>query len=206
VEGLTLSFSVAEIRTFEIIAVVMGVGYAVLAAMRNRLCWIAGAVSAMCAAITYGASHLPMQSGLQIFFVVMSLYGWINWTRSAAKGEVPVSLWPWPYHLAAAALVIALSLGTASLLAANTDAAAWPRLDSLTMWFSLLATWLVARGKLENWLYWIGIDLVLVFLSYKQGLMGMALLSLLYIAIATGGFIAWRRRLQAQGSAQAVPA
>jgi nicotinamide mononucleotide transporter len=74
------------------------------------------------------------------------------------------------------------------------------------MWFSLLATWLVAQGKLENWLYWIVIDLVLVFLSYKQGLMGMALLSLLFIAIAIGGFIAWRRRLVAQGSAQTVPA
>jgi len=174
--------------------------------MRNRLCWIAGAVSSTCAAVAYGASQLPMQSGLQVFFVVMALYGWLTWTRNAAKGELPVSLWPLSYHLGAAVLVIALSLGTASVLAANTDASAWPRLDSLTTWFSLLATWLVARGKLENWLYWIGIDVVLVFLSYKQGLMGMALLSLLYIAIATGGFIAWRRRLQAQGSAQAVPA
>jgi len=206
VEGSALHFSAAEIRAFEIVSVVTGVGYAVLAAMRNRLCWIAGAVSSTCAVVTYGASQLPMQSGLQVFFVVMALYGWINWTRSAAKAELPVSVWPLSYHLGAAALVTALALGTASLLAAKTDAAAWPRLDSLTMWFSLLATWLVARGKLENWLYWIVIDLVLVFLSYKQGLMGMALLSLLYIVIATGGYIAWRRRYRAQGSAQAVPA
>jgi nicotinamide mononucleotide transporter len=199
-------FSDAEIRTFEIVSLLTGISYSVLAALRNRTCWIAGAVSSACAAVAYGARGLPMQSGLQVFFVGMALYGWISWTRSAAEGELPVTLWPPQYHIGAAVLITALALGTASLLAASIDAAAWPRLDSLTTWFSLLATWLVARGKLENWLYWIVIDLVLVFLSYKQGLMGMALLNLLFIAIATGGFIAWRRRLRAQGSAQVVPA
>ena len=59
---------------------------------------------------------------------------------------------------------------------AETDAA-WPLLDSLTTWFSLLATWLAARAKLENWLYWIAIDGVLVFLFYVQGLPFLALLN-----------------------------
>jgi len=101
-------------------------------------------------------------------------------------------------------LITLVSFANASLLVANTDAAAWPRLDSLTFWFSLLATWLTARGRLETWLYWIVIDVVLVFLSYKQGSMPMALLNFLFIAIAIGGFIAWRRRFQAQ--MLAVPA
>ena len=194
------------LNAVEILSLISGVGYAVLAARRNRLCWIAGAVSSACAAVAYGARGLPMQSGLQVFFVGMAFYGWLSWTRSAATGELPVGLWPLPYHLAGALLVALLSFGSASFLVANTDAAAWPRLDSLTTWFSLLATWLTARGRLESWLYWIVIDLVLVFLSYKQGSMPMALLNFLFIAIAIGGFIAWRRRFQAQTQAQAVPA
>jgi nicotinamide mononucleotide transporter len=192
------------LTTLEILSLITGVGYAVLAARRNRLCWIAGAVSSACAAVAYGARGLPMQSGLQVFFVGMALYGWLSWTRSAATGELAVGLWPLQFHLVAAVLITLLSFASASLLAANTDAAAWPRLDSLTTWFSLLATWLAARGRLENWLYWIVIDLVLVFLSYKQGSMPMALLNFLFIAIAIGGFIAWRRRFQAQ--MLAVPA
>ena len=194
------------LNTLEILSLITGVGYAVLAARRNRLCWIAGAVSSACAAVAYGTRGLPMQSGLQVFFVGMALYGWLSWTRSAVTGELPVGLWPLPFHLGAVLLITVLSFGSASLLVANTDAAAWPRLDSLTTWFSLLATWLAARGRLENWLYWIVIDLVLVFLSYKQGSMPMALLNFLFIAIAFGGFIAWRRRFQAQTQAQAVPA
>jgi nicotinamide mononucleotide transporter len=191
------NLSADVLKIIEISSLLFGVGYAVLAARRNRLCWIAGAVSSACAAIAYGARGLPMQSGLQVFFVGMALYGWISWTRSAATGELPVGLWPLPWHLGAALVLTLLSFASASLLAANTDTAAWPRLDSLTTWFSLLATWLAARGKLENWLYWIVIDLVLVFLSYEQGLKSMALLNLLFIAIATGGYIAWRRRLPA---------
>jgi nicotinamide mononucleotide transporter len=201
---LHLNLPAEVLNAVELTMLVTGAGYAVLAALRNRLCWIAGAVSSACAVVAYAARGLPMQSGLQVFFVGMAFYGWFSWTRSAAAGELPVGLWPLPFHLAAALVVTLLAFGSASLLVANTDAAAWPRLDSLTTWFSLLATWLAARGRLENWLYWVVIDVVLVFLSYKQGSMPMALLNFLFIPIAIGGFIAWLRRFQAQ--MQAVPA
>jgi nicotinamide mononucleotide transporter len=185
------------LKSLEIFAMLTGAGYAILAARRNRLCWVAGAVSSLCAALLAGLRALPMQSALQVFFVGMSVYGWLSWTRSAAAGELPVGLWPHSWHLGAALVVIALSFVSASLLATGTQAA-WPLLDSLTTWFSLLATWLAARAKLENWLYWIAIDGVLVYLFYVQDLPFLALLNLLFIGIAVGGFIAWRRRLQAQ--------
>ena len=185
------------LKSLEIFAMLTGAGYAILAARRNRLCWVAGAVSSLCAALLAGLRALPMQSALQVFFVGMSVYGWLSWTRSAAAGELPVGLWPHSWHLGAALVVIALSFVSASLLAAGTQAA-WPLLDSLTTWFSLLATWLAARAKLENWLYWIAIDGVLVYLFYVQDLPFLALLNLLFIGIAVGGFIAWRRRLQVQ--------
>ena len=189
--------SAVLLKAFEIIAMLTGVAYAVLAARRNRLCWIAGAVSSALAAMLAGLRGLPMQSALQVFFVGMSVYGWLSWTRSAAQGELPVGVWPYSSHLIAALAVIALSFAVAQLLAAETKAA-WPLLDSLTTGFSLLATWLAARAKLENWLYWIAIDGVLVFLFYVQKLPYLAFLNLLFIGIAAGGFIAWRRRLHAQ--------
>jgi nicotinamide mononucleotide transporter len=188
-------------QSIEILAMVTGVGYAVLAAGRNRLCWVAGAVSSAGAAWLAGLRGLPMQSGLQVFFVFMSVYGWLNWTRSAEQGELPVGLWPVAWHVGAAVVIVLLSIASARLLAAETRAA-WPLLDSLTTWFSLLATWLAARARLENWLYWIVIDTALVYLFYAQQLYFLALLNLLFIVIAASGYIAWRRRLRSQ----AVPA
>ena len=176
---------------------VAGVAYAVLAARRNRLCWTAGAVSSACAAIVFGGRALPMQSALQTFFVGMSVYGWMSWTRSASEGELPVGVWPLGWHIGVALALMALTFVSAQWLATETNAA-WPMLDSLTTWFSLFATWLAARARLENWLYWIAIDGVLVFLFYMQDLPFLALLNVLFIGIAAGGFIAWRRRFRAQ--------
>jgi len=174
-----------------------GAAYAVLAARRNRLCWVAGAVSSALAAFLAGMRELPMQSALQVFFVGMSVYGWMSWTRSAEQGELPVGLWSFPRHVGAAVVVTLLAVAAAQVLAAETRAA-WPLLDSLTTGFSLLATWLAARARLENWLYWIAIDGVLVFLFYVQELPYLALLNVLFIGIAAGGFVAWRRRLLTQ--------
>jgi nicotinamide mononucleotide transporter len=191
----------AVLRSFEIVAMVAGVGYAVLAALRNRLCWISGAVSSAAAALAAGLRLLPMQSALQVFFVGMSVYGWMSWSKAGTADELPVGTWPLRSHVRVAVGLVGLTFVSAHLLATETNAA-WPLLDSLTTWFSLFATWLAARAKLENWLYWIVIDGVSVFLFYVQDLPFLALLNLLYIGIAAAGFVAWRRRVRLQ----AVPA
>jgi nicotinamide mononucleotide transporter len=179
------------------LALATGVAYAVLAARRNRLCWIAGAVSSACAAILSASNKLPMQAALQVFYVGMSVFGWWSWVRGSRAGELTVGRWPLAWHLAAGGVVVALAVGAARWLAPG-DAAAWPLLDSLTTGFSLLATWLAARARLENWLYWIVINGVMVFLFYAQKVWGMAVLSLILMGIAAAGFVAWRRQYQAQ--------
>jgi nicotinamide mononucleotide transporter len=184
-------------QVIEILAMVTGVGYAVLAARRNRLCWVAGAVSSAATAVTAGSSALPIQAGLQVYYVAVSIYGWFNWKRSSDSGELPVGVWPLARHLAAAVVLTVLSLVTARLIAFGMIDD-WPLLDSLTAWFSLLATWLQARACLENWLYWVVIDVVLVFVFFAQQKYWLALLMALYIVIASSGYIAWRRRLQTQ--------
>jgi nicotinamide mononucleotide transporter len=191
-----VTFSPETLNTFEILAAVAGVAYVILAARRNRLCWIIGAFSSAFIAVISALSDLPMQASLQVFFVVMSIYGWWSWKRSSVEGELPVGVWPNTWHIVASLALVALSFSSARWLAAETDAA-WPLLDSLTTWFSLLATWLQARARLENWLYWIVIDGGLVFLFYSRGRPWLALLNVVFIGIAAAGFVAWRRRLLA---------
>lgn len=196
-----MTVSSGALQTLNVLALATGVAYAVLAARRNRYCWLVGAVSSACAAILAGLSQLPMQAALNVFYIGMSAYGWWSWARRSSHGELNVTLWPHAWHLGAAVAIIALSLGSAFALRAGT-AAAWPLLDSLTTFFSLLATWLAARGKLENWLYWVVINTVTIYLFAMQRMWGMAVLSGLLAIIAAAGFITWRRRFRAQGMAQ----
>lgn len=192
-----MSLSPELVRTAEIVAALLGAVYVVLAARRNRLCWLAGALSAALVGALSVLRGLPMQGALNAYYVGMSFYGYWNWTRSSARGELPVGTFPLRWHLLAATLLLPLSWLTAELLARETQAA-WPLLDSLTTWFSLYATWLVARARIENWVYWIVIDGVLVYLYYRQNLPVLALQFAALMALAVAGLIAWRRQWRAQ--------
>jgi nicotinamide mononucleotide transporter len=184
--------SLAATSPPEAVAVVTGVVYVLLILKGNRLGWIAGAISAAIYVFLAARARLPMQSALQAYYVVMAGYGWYNWTRVQHSGG-GISLWPLPRHLLALLVIVLLSMLTARVLARETHAA-WPYLDSLTTWTSLLATWLVARMKLENWLYWIGVDAVLGFLFAAQGYPATAGLYLSYLIIAIVGFWEWLRK------------
>lgn len=192
-----MNLSPELVRVIEIVAALLGAAYVVLAARRNRLCWLFGALSAALVGALSLMRELPMQGGLNAYYVGMSVYGYLNWTRASERGELPVGTLDARWHLLAAAIILPLSWFTAGILASETQAA-WPLLDSLTTWFSLFATWLVARARIENWVYWVVIDGVLVYLYYMQDLPIIAAQFAGLMCLALAGFIAWRRRLQAQ--------
>jgi nicotinamide mononucleotide transporter len=181
----------------ELVAVVLGVVYVLLILKRKRLGWIAGGLSSMIYVYLAARARLPMQSLLQAYYVAMSFYGWYSWTRST-QGEQPrITRWPTRYNVAALAAALLLSLASAHWLARETRAA-WPYLDSLTTWISLLATWMTARMKLENWLYWMSADAIMAFLFAAQGYPVTSGLFLTYLAIAAIGFRSWLRQYRQQ--------
>jgi nicotinamide mononucleotide transporter len=182
---------------FEALAVVTGVIYVLLILRRNRWGWVAGAISSTIYVFLAARAHLPMQSALQVYYVVMAAYGWISWTRNAQLQEGRIFRWSLRAHALTVVLVLAASLVSARVLAAETHAA-WPLLDSLTTWTSLVATWLVTRSVLENWLYWISADVIMVFLFAQQGYPFTSALFVTYMTIACFGFRSWLRRYRQQ--------
>ncbi|MBS0387574.1 MAG: nicotinamide mononucleotide transporter [Proteobacteria bacterium] len=184
-------------NALEAVAVVSGLTYVLLILRRNRWGWVAGAISSTIYVVIAARARLPMQSVLQAYYVVMAVYGWISWTRNATEQEGRIFRWPLRRHLLAIALILAVSLLSARVLAAETHAA-WPLLDSVTTWTSFLATWLVARSVLENWCYWIAADVIMVFLFLRQGYVPTAGLFASYIIVAMFGFRAWLRRYRQQ--------
>jgi len=176
--------------------VLLGIVYLLLAARRSRLCWIAGGASSAILALLAAQARLPMQCALNVYYVAMSVYGFVRWSRAGQETR-PIAIWPLRRHVLAWSIVLILSLGSAHWLARETQAA-WPFLDSFTTWGSLFVTWLVARMKLENWLCWIVLDLLLAFLFTAQHLVGFAALNLAYVGICIGGFIRWLRIYRAQ--------
>ena len=188
----SLRAAVAAASAAEALSVVLGVAYLLLAVRRSRWCWVAGGVSSGILVYLAARSRLPMQAALQVYYVAMSAYGFWHWSREPADADRAVGTLPLRLHAFACALIVLASVLTARWLQLETQAA-WPYLDSATTWASLFTTWLVARVKLENWLYWVLIDAVLTFLFAVQGLYLVALLNLAYVIIAFYGFAAWRK-------------
>lgn len=176
----------------EAISVSTGLAYALLAVKRSRWCWVAGAISSSILAYLAARGRLPMQATLQVYYVAMSFYGFWRWSGQEGKAARAVTTWPLRAHFTAWLFILGLSALSSRWLAAETQAA-WPFLDSLTTWASLLATWLVARTKLENWLYWIAADSILVFLLIKQEMVFVAALFAAYLVISLIGFVTWSR-------------
>ena len=186
--------------SWELLAVLLGIIY-LLAAVREYLwCWYAAFASTLIYLFLFWDVRLLMESGLQLYYLVMAVYGWWSWRHGNSEdGGLLISRWRWQYHLAAIAVVLALSLLSGSALSAYTDAVN-PFLDSFTTWGAVITTWMVARKILENWVYWLVIDAVSIFLYLDRELYLTAALFAAYIVIALFGLQQWLMHYRQQSS------
>ncbi|MBQ78350.1 MAG: nicotinamide mononucleotide transporter [Cellvibrionales bacterium] len=188
----------------EIIAVLASLSYVILAARENRACWPAAMMGSGIYVVVFFQYQLYMDSALNVFYVAMAVYGWLTWKTAREQSTtvsqisvIKIHCWSKQTHLCGLLAVTLLTLISGSYLANNTDAA-FPYLDSLTTWSSLFATWMVVNKVLENWLYWIAIDVLSLYLYINKGLFFTSALFVLYIIIAGYGYWYWRQRWQAQ--------
>lgn len=182
---------------WEVLAVVLGLAYLLLAMRESLWCWYAAFVSTAIFLVLFWDVGLLMESALQVYYLAMALYGWWQWRRGGAgQAELAISSWGSRQHLTAVAAVLLLSAASGALLQHHTGAAL-PYLDSFTTWGSILTTWMVARKILENWLYWLVIDGVSIYLYLDRALYLTALLFALYLVIVLFGYRKWLLHYQA---------
>ena len=185
------------LQWWEVLAVALAVAYLVLAIRQNIWCWAAAAVSTLLYLYIMYQARLYMESALQIFYLAMAAYGWWQW-RSGGEdgGELAVSTWPLRFHLLAIGSVFLLVFVSGQLLTRYSQAAL-PFLDSFTTWGAIVATFMVARKILENWLYWFVIDAVSIGLYLERELFFTAALFAGYLVMIVIGYRSWRASMTA---------
>lgn len=204
---------IAGVNPWEALAVVLGAAYLLLAMRENIWCWHAAFASTLIYIFLFRDVGLLMESALQVYYLAMAVYGWWLWRRGArhAGESLPIRTRPARWHLLAVLGVVAAA-GISALLLVRYSSASRPFVDSLVTWGSILATWMVAQKLLENWLYWIVIDSISLWLYLDRGLYLTAGLFMAYLVIVVFGYLQWRRHyreqdpaLAAQGARRAVP-
>ena len=180
----------------ELIAVILAILYLLLAVRQNILCWPAGIISSILYFFIMKSAGLYMEAYLQIFYVFMGFYGWSQWKKEPInKDNFVVHTWSKLNHFFALSIILMLSFLSGTLLSSFTDSAV-PFLDAFVTWGAVVATYMVAKKLLENWLYWLVIDSISILLFISRDLWLTACLFGVYIVIIVFGFRLWSKVLK----------
>ena len=196
-EGIVAAAQAMSI--WEVVAVILGIAYLVLAMRQSMLCWYAAFGSTAIFSWLFWDVSLVMESGLNVYYLIMAIYGWSVWRGNKEKSETNVAIKTWSLsrHALVISGVILMSLATGYGLEKNTSAAL-PYLDSFTTWGAVITTYMVAQKVLENWLYWLVIDTVAIYLFIDRELYLTALLMIVYVVLATIGWFMWLKEYRQQ--------
>lgn len=179
---------------FEVFAALLAITYLVLAMQQDIRCWIAWIISSVMYFFVMLTAGLIMEAVLQIFYLIMGLYGWSQWKRKASSQSSNIKTWTLRQHFSALSLLFVSVVCFGYLLTANTNAVS-PYIDSFTTWGAILATYMVAKKVLENWIYWFVVDFVSVFLFLSRELYPTVVLFVIYLIIIVFGYKAWLKSM-----------
>lgn len=190
-----ISLFITQIRDTGLIewaAVILGVAEVLLAKKNNVWLYPTGIGSVILTIYVLAKSGLYAESFLNVYYLVMSIYGWVHWLRR--KNEPPLLI---TYSNGKDWLVTTLitTLGFCILyltLKNYTDSTvpAWDAFVSATAWAGM---WLLARRKIENWLLLNLSNIIAIPLFAYKHLALFACLTLFLFIVAIFGYIEWRR-------------
>lgn len=183
----------SALMSFEALAVVLAIAYLLLAARESLWCWYCAFVSSALYVVIFWDVSLLMDSVLNVFYVVMAVVGWQQWRSGGSEQKgVQISSMHWQQHVLLLVVMVLVSWLSGWLMAKYTTEA-WPLLDSFTTWASVITTIMVVRKVLENWLYWLLIDSISLYLYVDRELYLTAALFAAYLVIVVFGYMQWRR-------------
>lgn len=199
------AFNEASVMTFwEAIAVMLALAYLILAMRTNIWCWSAAFLSTAIYTVLFWNVSLLMESVLNIYYMGMAVYGYWLWLHVPSvqqsqqhnvSSQLNITSWTLKTHTIVIAVTSLVSIVVGYGMA-NYTAAAFPYIDAATTCFAVMTTYLVAKKVLENWLYWVVIDVVSIYLYFQKGLMLTSGLFILYVAMAVAGYMMWRKKYQ----------
>ncbi|MDC7122716.1 nicotinamide riboside transporter PnuC [Cellulomonas fimi] len=215
----TLTIAGHDILWREIVGNLFGLASAVGGLRRRVWAWPVGIVGNVLLFTVFlgGVFHTPQQTdlygqaGRQVFFVAVSVYGWVRWRQTqraalehGAPADTPAVVPRWAGPRGWVLIGSVAVLGTVGFAALFSALGSWgPWADAWIFVGSLLATYGMARGWIEFWLIWIAVDVVGVPLLVSAGYYPSAVLYVVYAGVVIYGFTVW---LRARGEEPAVPA
>ncbi|HRH37845.1 MAG TPA: nicotinamide riboside transporter PnuC [Flavobacteriales bacterium] len=191
---MTLAPSTSSVLEWS--AVVLNIGFTILIGWEKKAGWLLGFVAALIGVLLYLVQDAWLMSALNAFYAAMGIYGWWSWGRASKDQRI--------IRFGLKAHGTLLLIGTASTLVL-AFLMKWIEvpgtlhgMEAFISAFAMVATWMMSKKALENWLYWTIGDVVAVVYNHLIGYEGYALLNVVYITLAVVGFIRWSKQVKLQ--------
>jgi len=184
---------IARVQWIEWVAAVAGAVSVYLSARENIWSWPTAIVNVGLYIFVFLESGLYSDMGLQVVYLVLSIYGWYKWLYGGAQHTAlhvsKASAREWT-AAAAIGVVFWFALGRYT---STLPGVAYPYVDSGLATLSLVAQWMMTRKKVENWVLWIIADIVYVPMYVFKHLYVTAGLYVVFLVLAVLGLVQWRR-------------
>jgi nicotinamide mononucleotide transporter len=163
----------------------------------NVLVYPTGIIGVLLAAYVYFfAIHPPLYADgtLNIYYFIMSVYGWYNWILKKEGNEFAYPItWCKPRERYTGLIIFLLSWMILDFVLLKFTNSNTPHLDSLVSSSAILAMWWMAKRKIDNWIAWIVSNIIAIPLNFYKGLMLFTLMYILFLIMAWAGYLEWKK-------------
>jgi len=202
----TIHFGSKSIALREIIGGTLGLSSAILGARRNMWAWPIGIIGDgllftvfLGAVFAYGdqpSANFYGQASRNLLLIIVSLYGWIRWSRyrkSSVDKNSPVDpRWTTAQErLILVPSIVIFFLASMQIFKALGESGTWLLVDTWIFTGTALATYGMSRGYVEFWLVWVAVDFVGVPFAFKNGYYPTGTLYAIYLPFVVWGFVSW---------------
>lgn len=134
---------------------------------------------------------------INAYYFIMSVYGWYIWTRKVDATHVtPISRTSKKENVISMAIFMTTLIFVFIVYQSFEKWTSWVAyIDTLTTAIFFVGMWLMARRKIENWIFWIIGDIISVPLYFYKGFTFTSLQYLGFTIIAIFGYLAWKKSL-----------
>lgn len=196
----------SQIDILELLGLVFGLLAVWYLIKQSIYTWPAGIAYVLISFVIFWRIQLYGDFILHIFFLVLNIYGWYYWLFGKKKDEeeLPVTTLSIKHNVLIALISIVgvwgfgLFLENLDFFFEGLEPAALPYWDATTSILSVTGMWLTTRKKIENWYYWLLVDILATGIYVYKGIYFYALLYGIYIILAIIGYLEWKKSYQAE--------
>nr|WP_315195222.1 nicotinamide riboside transporter PnuC [uncultured Flavobacterium sp.] len=181
----------------ELIAVFFGLCSVWYAKKDNIWVFPTGLISTFIYAYLLWQWSLLGDSMINVYYFIMSIYGWYHWTRKKNNiDEFPISTMNGKERVIAVIIfVLTIVFVVVIYLYFNKFTSWYSYLDTLLTAIFFVGMWLMAKRKIENWIFWIIGDLLSIPLYFAKGYTFTSFQYIVFTIIAVYGFLEWKKIL-----------